>query len=61
MAGYLKAHPFRVKLAAGQANQFTDEELTNLMSMLANADLQMKTGGMNKSLLIELLLFKIKR
>jgi DNA polymerase III subunit delta len=61
MAGYLKTHPFRVKLAAGQANQFTDEELTNLMKMLANADFQMKTGGMNKSLLIELLLFKIKR
>jgi DNA polymerase III subunit delta len=61
MAGFLKTHPFRVKLAAGQANQFTDEELTNLMGMLANADHQMKTGGMNKSLLIELLLFKIKR
>ena len=31
MAGYLKTHPFRVKLAAGHANQFTDEELTKLM------------------------------
>jgi DNA polymerase-3 subunit delta len=31
------------------------------MTMLANADYQMKTGGMNKSLLIEMLLFKIKR
>ncbi|MEH7272879.1 DNA polymerase III subunit delta [Neobacillus vireti] len=61
MAGFLKAHPFRVKLAAGQANQFTDEDLTNLMTMLANADHQMKTGGMNKSLLIEMLLFKIRR
>jgi DNA polymerase III subunit delta len=61
MAGFLKTHPFRVKLAAGQANQFSDEELTNLMSSLANADLQMKTGGMNKSLLIEMLLFKIRR
>jgi DNA polymerase III subunit delta len=61
MAGYLKTHPFRVKLAAGQANQFSDEELTNLMASLANADLQMKTGGMNKSLLIEMLLFKIRR
>ncbi len=61
MAGFLKTHPFRVKLAAGHANQFSDEELTNLMSSLANADLQMKTGGMNKSLLIEMLLFKIRR
>ncbi|WP_342432373.1 DNA polymerase III subunit delta [Neobacillus sp. FSL H8-0543] len=61
IAGYLKTHPFRVKLAAGQANKFTDEELTNLMTLLADADYQMKTGGMNKSLLVEMLLFKLKR
>lgn len=61
IAGYLKTHPFRVKLAAGQANKFTDEELTHLMGLIADADYQMKTGGMNKSLLIELLLFKLKR
>jgi DNA polymerase III subunit delta len=61
IAGLLKTHPFRVKLAAGQAGKFTDEELTNLMTLLADADYQMKTGGMNKSLLIEMLLFKLKR
>lgn len=61
IAVYLKTHPFRVKLAAGQAGKFTDEELTNLMTLLADADYQMKTGGMNKSLLIEMLLFKLKR
>lgn len=61
IAGYLKTHPFRVKLAAGQAGKFTDEELTGIMNLLADADYQMKTGGMNKSLLIEMLLFKLKR
>ncbi|MEH7549135.1 DNA polymerase III subunit delta [Neobacillus vireti] len=61
IAGYLKIHPFRVKLALGQAGSFTDEELANLMKMLAEADYQMKTGGMNKSLLIEMLLFRLKR
>lgn len=61
IAGYLKIHPFRVKLALGQAGSFTDEELANLMEMLAEADYQMKTGGMNKSLLIEMLLFRLKR
>lgn len=61
IAGFLKTHPFRVKLALGQAAQFTDEELANLMSLLAEADYQMKTGGMNKSLLIEMLLFKLKK
>jgi DNA polymerase-3 subunit delta len=61
IASYLKTHPFRVKLAAGQVDKFTDEELTNLMTLLAEADYQMKTGGMNKSLLIEMLLFRLKR
>jgi DNA polymerase-3 subunit delta len=61
MAGYLKVHPFRVKLAAGQAAKFTDEELAAIMETLAEADYQMKTGGMNKSLLVELFLFKLKR
>ncbi|MFJ5715436.1 DNA polymerase III subunit delta [Neobacillus sp. NPDC093127] len=61
IAGYLKTHPFRVKLALGQAGKFSDEELTRLMEMLAEADYQMKTGGMNKSLLIEMLLFRLKK
>ncbi|MBS4215587.1 MULTISPECIES: DNA polymerase III subunit delta [Neobacillus] len=61
IAGFLKTHPFRVKLALGQAAQFTDEELANLMCLLAESDYQMKTGGMNKSLLIEMLLFKLKK
>ncbi|PLS01213.1 DNA polymerase III subunit delta [Neobacillus cucumis] len=61
IAGYLRIHPFRVKLALGQAGSFTDEELAHLMGLLAEADYQMKTGGMNKSLLIEMLLFRLKR
>jgi DNA polymerase III subunit delta len=59
IAGFLKTHPYRVKLAAGQAGQFADEELTQIMSQLAEADLQMKTGGMNKGLLLELFLFRL--
>lgn len=61
IAGFLKTHPFRVKLALGQASRFTDEELAKLMGLLADADYQMKTGGMNKSLLIELLLFRLNK
>ncbi|WML40622.1 DNA polymerase III subunit delta [Neobacillus sp. OS1-2] len=61
IASYLKTHPFRVKLALGQAGKFTDEELSNLMNLIAEADFQMKTGGMNKSLLIEMLLFRLKK
>ncbi len=61
MAGYLKVHPFRVKLAAGQARAFTDTELTHIMKELAEADFKMKTGQMNKVLLIELFLIKLKQ
>lgn len=59
IAGYLKTHPYRVKLAAGQSGQFSDEELSRIMNLLADADLQMKTGGMNKSMLIEMFLFRL--
>jgi DNA polymerase III subunit delta len=61
IASYLKVHPFRVKLAAGQTNKFSDEELSGLISQLAEADYQMKTGGMDKSLLVELILFRLNK
>jgi DNA polymerase III subunit delta len=61
IAGVLKTHPYRVKLAAGQAKYFSDEELSKIMKMVANADYQMKTGGMKKELLIEMILFNLNR
>lgn len=59
MAGFLKTHPYRVKLAAGHARQFSDEELTKMIDLLADADYQMKTGGMNKEMLIEMFLLRL--
>ena len=59
IAGYLKTHPYRVKLAAGQSGQFSDLELTRIINRLAEADLQMKTGGMNKGMIVELFLFRL--
>lgn len=61
IAGSLKIHPFRIKLAAKQASQFTDEELKNIMRQLAETDYQMKTGSMNKSMLLEMFLFQFNR
>ncbi|MBM4762356.1 DNA polymerase III subunit delta [Bacillus sp. B15-48] len=61
MAGFLKAHPYRVKLAAGQAKYFSDEELTKIIKMIANADFQMKTGGMKKELLVEMIVLQLNR
>ncbi len=60
IAGFIKAHPYRVKLAAGQAKLFKDEELAEIMKLLADADYQSKTGGMNKELIIEMFLFKLQ-
>ncbi|WP_102274501.1 DNA polymerase III subunit delta [Cytobacillus massiliigabonensis] len=59
IAGHLKIHPFRIKLAAGQARLFADEELAHIINLLAEADYQMKTGGMNKVMLIEMFLFRL--
>lgn len=60
MAGFLKVHPYRIKLAAGQVRDFSDEELKKIMNELAEADYKMKTGAMNKELLIELFLFHLQ-
>lgn len=59
MASFLKTHPYRVKLAAGHARHFSDEELANFIRLLADADYQMKTGGMNKKMLIEMFLLRL--
>lgn len=59
IASHLKVHPFRVKLAAGQAQKFGERELMDILSQLADADYKMKTGTMNKELLIELFLLKL--
>ncbi|WP_282032974.1 DNA polymerase III subunit delta [Metabacillus indicus] len=59
IAGNLKVHPFRVKLALGQAQLFQSNELTAIMNELAEADYVMKTGKMDKKLTIELFLLKL--
>ncbi|UAC47312.1 DNA polymerase III subunit delta [Bacillus aquiflavi] len=59
IAGYLKVHPYRVKLAAGQARFFSNEELIRKIDLLSQADYEMKTGAMNKVLIIEMFLFKL--
>jgi DNA polymerase III subunit delta len=59
IAGTLKQHPYRVKLAAGQAQLFREEELKQMIMLFADADYQMKTGGLNKTMIIEMILFKL--
>ncbi|ANB55912.1 DNA polymerase III, delta subunit [Anoxybacillus sp. B7M1] len=58
IASSLKVHPFRVKLAMAQSGLFSEQELLDIIHDLAEADYQMKTGVLDKRLLIELLLVK---
>jgi DNA polymerase-3 subunit delta len=58
IASLLKVHPFRVKLAMGQAALFSETELMHIISDIAEADYQMKSGIMDKRLIIELLFIK---
>ncbi|RLQ98325.1 DNA polymerase III subunit delta [Falsibacillus albus] len=59
IASYLKVHPYRVKLAAGQAKLFEDNELSRIMDLLATSDLQMKSGGLRKEMIIEMFFFNL--
>ncbi|WP_078545526.1 DNA polymerase III subunit delta [Litchfieldia alkalitelluris] len=61
IAGHLKVHPFRVKLAAGQANLFSEEELVGIMSQIAEMDYEMKSGKMDKQLILELFIMRLAR
>lgn len=58
IASILKVHPFRVKLALGQAALFSEQELMKVMHDLAETDYQMKSSAIDKQLLLELLLVK---
>jgi DNA polymerase III subunit delta len=59
IAGFLRVHPFRVKLAAGQAKHFSDEQLSTIIELLSQGDYEMKTGRQKKEMIIELFLFKL--
>jgi DNA polymerase III subunit delta len=59
IASAIKVHPYRVKLAAGQAQLFTEDELKRMVLLIAEADYQMKTGGLNKTMIIEMIFFKL--
>ena len=59
IAGMLKVHPYRVKLAAGQAGSFSSGDLIRIMDMLAESDLKLKSTGMDKKVVIELFLMQL--
>ncbi|MFB4164861.1 DNA polymerase III subunit delta [Alteribacillus sp. JSM 102045] len=54
MASQLKVHPFAVKTAEGQMKNFEEVTLKNILAELAQADYEVKTGKIDKSLRVEL-------
>lgn len=61
IAGNIKIHPFRVKLASGQANLFSEEELLGIINQLADADYEMKSGKKDKQLILELFIMHLAK
>ena len=59
IAGNLKVHPYRVKLAAGQARLFSDAELSSIINQLAEMDYEIKNGKIDKKLSLELFIMKL--
>ena len=60
IAGHLKIHPYRVKLALEKTGKFQERELLSIMNDLAETDYKMKTGQIDKAVALELLLLKIR-
>ena len=59
IAATIKTHPYRVKLASGQARSFSEEGLGEIIKLLAQTDEQLKTGGSGREVALEMFLFKI--
>lgn len=54
IASHLSVHPYRVKLALGQVRHYSKEYLRQVLKELGDADYGMKTGKLDKKLLLEL-------
>ncbi|MDR6551273.1 DNA polymerase-3 subunit delta [Paenibacillus qinlingensis] len=59
MASQIGLHPFAVKVAEGQARKYDGDKLSRIMGELADLDLQMKTGKIDKVLGLELFLLRL--
>ena len=58
IATILKIHPYRVKLALQNSRNYSSKILLNYIYELANIDIGIKTGKINKDLALELFILK---
>lgn len=56
MAKILDVHPFRVKKTLELLSYYTKKELTKIIKNLASLDYKVKSGEMDKDLIIDLLI-----
>lgn len=59
ISSQLGLHPYAVKLAGEQARKFDGGQLRDIISRLAELDYQMKTGGIDKVLGLELFMLRL--
>lgn len=58
IASILKIHPYRVKLAIQNSRSYPSEVLLKHLNNLADIDIGIKTGKLNKNLVLELFMLK---
>ena len=58
IASTLKIHPYRVKLAIQNSRNYTSDILLKNLNALADIDIGIKTGTINKDLALELFILK---
>lgn len=58
ISSLLKIHPYRVKLALQNSRNYTSKTLLKYLNELADIDIGIKTGKLNKDLALELFILK---
>ncbi len=58
IASILKIHPYRVKLAIQNSRNYSSKTLLEYLNNLADIDIGIKTGKLNKNLALELFILK---
>lgn len=58
IASILKIHPYRVKLAIQNGRSYSSKTLLKYLNDLADIDIGIKTGKLNKDLALELFILK---
>lgn len=59
IATMIKVHPFAVKIAAKQAMAYSEESLRKALDLCTETDYIMKTGQMDKTIALELLIHQL--